>query len=171
MLNISISHSITSCPKSLYVTYSTDIPFASFTFCRCGRIIVQTARDHETTRPQIRMAFTMHIEALCSEAKRIQKSLPIDEEPSLSSPRIQILQRLMNLCTVLENMASEGRRQTNDLMKEILTEESIQSLVAAFPCSLPASRQLLAQLRYVRSYTDRSSVRLQLSSDSRTFPN
>ena len=94
------------------------------------------------------MAFTMHIEALCNEAKKIQKSLPIGEEPSLSSPRIQILQRLMNLCVVLENMASEGRRQTNDFMKEILTEESIQSLVAAFPCSLPASRQLLAQLRY-----------------------
>ena len=93
------------------------------------------------------MAFTMHIEALCNEAKKIQKSLPIGEEPSLSSPRIQILQRLMNLCVVLENMASEGRRQTNDFIKEILTEESIHSLVAAFPCSLPASRQLLAQLR------------------------
>jgi hypothetical protein len=55
----------------------------------------------------------------------------------------------MNLCVVLENMASEGRRQTNEFMKEILHEGAIESLVGAFACTLPASRQLLAQLRCV----------------------
>jgi hypothetical protein len=47
-------------------------------------------------------------------------------------------------------MASEGRRQTNEFMKEILHEGAIESLVGAFACTLPASRQLLAQLRCVR---------------------
>ena len=116
---------------------------------RCGRIIVQTARDHEQTRAQIRSAFTSEIDTLCHEARKIHKSLPLHEEPSLHSPRIQILQRLMNLCVVLENMASEGRRQTNEFMKEILHEGAIESLVGAFACTLPASRQLLAQLRCV----------------------
>jgi hypothetical protein len=46
-------------------------------------------------------------------------------------------------------MASEGRRQTNEFMKEILHEGAIESLVGAFACTLPASRQLLAQLRCV----------------------
>jgi hypothetical protein len=44
-------------------------------------------------------------------------------------------------------MGSEGRRQTNEFMKEILNEETIENLVKAFACTLPASRQLLAQLR------------------------
>jgi hypothetical protein len=115
--------------------------------CRCGRIIVQMARDHDQTRPHIRKALLAQIEVLCNEAVQVHQSLPLYHEPTLESPRIQILQRLTNLCVVLEGMGSEGRRQTNEFMKEILNEETIENLVKAFACTLPASRQLLAQLR------------------------
>ena len=98
-------------------------------------------------RPQIKDSFTGQIVSLCTEAERIHKSLPINEEPSLESPRIQVLQRLSHLCIVIENMTSEGRRQTNDFIKELVSEEMIELLVRAFPCTLPPSRQLLAQLR------------------------
>ena len=114
---------------------------------RCGRVIIQIARDHEQTRQQIKASFTAQIEALCTDANKIYKNLPVHEEPSLESPRIQILRRLCYLCTVIENMASEGRRQTNDFIKDLLDESMISYLVNAFPCTLPPSRQLLAQLR------------------------
>ena len=114
---------------------------------RCGRVLIQLARDHEQTRPQIKASFAGQIEALCGEAKRIQRNIPIREEPSLDSPRVQILQRFTNLCVVMENMASEGRRQTNDLIKELVSEEMIELLVRSFTCTLPPSRQLLGQLR------------------------
>ena len=106
-------------------------------------------RDHDQTRPHIRKALIAQIEILCNEAVQVHQSLPLYHEPTLESPRIQILQRLTNLCVVLEGMGSEGRRQTNEFMKEILNEETIENLVKAFACTLPASRQLLAQLRYV----------------------
>lgn len=109
------------------------------------------ARDHDQTRPHIRKALIAQIEVLCNEAVQVHQSLPLYHEPTLESPRIQILQRLTNLCVVLEGMGSEGRRQTNEFMKEILNEETIENLVKAFACTLPASRQLLAQLRYVTS--------------------
>lgn len=120
-------------------------------FFRCGRIIVQMARDHDQTRPHIRKALIAQIEVLCNEAVQVHQSLPLYHEPTLESPRIQILQRLTNLCVVLEGMGSEGRRQTNEFMKEILNEETIENLVKAFACTLPASRQLLAQLRCITS--------------------
>ena len=123
------------------------IQFHTFISCRCGRIIVQMARDHDQTRPHIRKALLAQIEMLCNEAVQVHQSLPLYHEPTLESPRIQILQRLTNLCVVLEGMGSEGRRQTNEFMKEILNEETIENLVKAFACTLPASRQLLAQLR------------------------
>ena len=116
---------------------------------RCGRVIIQIARDYERTRQQIKSSFTAQIETLCIEAKRISKNLPIDEEPSLESPRIQILKRLCYLCTVIENMAIEGRRQTNEFFKDLIDESMIEHLVNAFPCTLPPSRQLFAQLRYL----------------------
>lgn len=136
----------------LYLNFSYQIfsqPFCNIIHisCRCGRIIVQMARDHDQTRPHIRKALLAQIEVLCNEAVQVHQSLPLYHEPTLESPRIQILQRLTNLCVVLEGMGSEGRRQTNEFMKEILNEETIENLVKAFACTLPASRQLLAQLR------------------------
>jgi hypothetical protein len=109
-------------------------------------VIIQIVRDNESARPQIRGAFLTHITALCNEAKEINKTRSGDEEIVLTSPRLQLLQRLTNICVVLENMASEGRRQTNEFMEIFLSEEVIEGLIRAFSCTLPPAEQLFAQV-------------------------
>jgi hypothetical protein len=46
----------------------------------------------------------------------------------------------------MENMASEGRRQTNEFMEIFLSEEVMEGLIRAFSCTLPPAKQLFAQV-------------------------
>jgi len=61
---------------------------------------------------------------------------------------LQVLQRLTNLCALLESMGNEtsGRRLATDFLKDVFTEAVIEALVKAFACTLPPARQLFAQL-------------------------
>eukprot|EP01041_Mallomonas_annulata_P000793 gene793-1538_t len=68
-------------------------------------------------------------------------------ESSNESTRIIILQKLTNLCTLLEVMGSDSRRGSGDTLREILTEEAVDAVINAFPYTLPSSsHQLLSQL-------------------------
>ena len=64
----------------------------------------------------------------------------------LNHPRLQVLQKIGNLCILLENILTESRRQTSELMKEILSESTIELLFDIYKCTIPPSKQLYAQI-------------------------
>jgi hypothetical protein len=116
------------------------------TLTRCGRIIAQIARESEPLRQIVKDTLQNTLLTICAEAKRIWKDIDIRDEPTLNSPRMQELQKLGNICLIIENMSVDSRRLANDLLREILSEEVIEAIVRAYPCTLPPSRQLFCQL-------------------------
>ena len=64
----------------------------------------------------------------------------------LQSPRIQALQKLTYICTIIENCFTERRVRHDDVVRDILNPSAIEALLAAYPATLPTPRQLFAQL-------------------------
>ena len=119
---------------------------AGETTTKCGRILMQIAKECEVLRQPIRSAIVSNLSSISTECRRLWKALPAQDESTLNSPRMQVLQRLTNLCLVVESMGTETRRHSNEFLKEIFTEAVIEALVKAYPCTLPPARQLFAQL-------------------------
>ena len=116
------------------------------TTTKCGRILMQMAKECEAMRQPVRSTIVSNLTNISAECRRLWKALPAQDESTLNSPRMQILQRLTNLCAVVESMGTETRRHTSEFLKDVFTEGVIEALVRAYPCSLPPARQLFVQL-------------------------
>lgn len=114
---------------------------------KCGRAIAGLIRERDRTalREDIHKRLKMSLDSICTAARNIQKSLRFDEDPTFDTPRMQVLQKLANLCVLLENLRDD-RRSVNDCLRDLVNEEMVSWIVSAFPCTLPPARQLLAQL-------------------------
>ena len=113
---------------------------------KIGKILAQITVDFEEMRVELKELLKKKLIVCCSDAKTISHRFEPKEEPHLSSPRVQILQKLANACIVVESMCSENRASTNELVREVMTDAVVEGLVAAYSCTLPPSRQLFAQL-------------------------
>lgn len=113
---------------------------------KIGKILAQITVDFEEMRVELKELLKKKLIVCCSDAKTISQRFEPKEEPHLSSPRVQILQKLANACIVVESMCSENRASTNELVREVMTDAVVEGLVSAYSCTLPPSRQLFAQL-------------------------
>lgn len=68
-----------------------------------------------------------------------------ESSDEFSSSRMTVLQKLNNLCILLESVFSENRRQLSDVMKDVISP-CVENLVAVYPKTLPHPSQLLAQM-------------------------
>ncbi len=120
---------------------------------KIGKALSQVLTDCDAVRAPTKLLLRDKLMSLSLEATRVWATLPLAQAPRLDSPRLQVIQRLANLCTVVENMFSETRRQFTELMKEVMPDSVLDALVIAFQCTLPPSRQLFAQISIRNSTT------------------
>jgi hypothetical protein len=137
IINISISN-MSVLPNSPGLTVEI--------FGLIGKTIVTTMRDVEKLRDSV----LKHMDALlintCKEAQLIwDTKVNFGEIPTIISPRMQVLQKLTNICSLEESFHTEMRRVSSG-SREAFSETKLSALVAAYTCTLPPSRQLLAQL-------------------------
>jgi hypothetical protein len=134
---------------------------------KCGRYLTQILRDYPQFKEIIKKQFQALFIDLCNEAKAIGQSLTSAKDVSMESDRMKVLQRLTNLFSLVEHLGVDGRRQSGDAVRDILTRDIIEVLVSSFDCTLPPGRQLLAQLgtrQYYSTYVGYSpSVKALIS--------
>ena len=87
------------------------------TTTKCGRILMQIAKECEVMRQPVRSAIVSNLVSISVECRRLWKALPAQDESTLNSPRMQVLQRLTNICAVVESMGTETRRHTSEFLK------------------------------------------------------
>eukprot|EP00981_Chlorochromonas_danica_P007093 scaffold1551_cov164-Ochromonas_danica.AAC.21 len=136
-------HSLSILPQSLGI--------ASERLAKIGKLLAQVLTENSLIRGRIRDSLRQKIRALATDAANISQSGDVDGGTTIASSRMQVLQQLCNICTVVENMFGESRRQPLEAARDILTDE-LPALFGAYRCTLPSHDQLLAQLS-VRSAT------------------
>lgn len=68
-------------------------------------------------------------------------------QPGDSARRLQVLQRLTNVCALIEGMFVENKtRHNSELMRDLLNEQVVEALMQTYGCTLPPSEQMFAQL-------------------------
>lgn len=110
----------------------------------CANQISYIMRDCAPLRLSIRVSLQNLILKVCREVyDHAKTSANGDGE---SDERSQALQKLFNLCSFIENMGTDGRRQSADIFREIFSEDILAALLRTYPCTLPPPRRLFAQL-------------------------
>ena len=67
--------------------------------------------------------------------------------PGDSCRHLQVLQRLTNLCALIEGMFVENKtRHNNELMRDLLNDQVVEALMQTYAYTLPQSDQMFAQL-------------------------
>jgi hypothetical protein len=132
-------------PKSMGIS--------SDTAAKCGRSLTQIMRDYPIFKESIKRQFQVHFVELCNDAKSIGQSILCTDDATLNSSRMRVLQQLSNLFNLVEHLGVDGRRQSSDAVRDILSKEIIEVLVDSFECTLPPGRQLLAQVSTRCSFT------------------
>ena len=69
-----------------------------------------------------------------------------DNVYDIGSHRMEVLQKLANICSLAEATNSDTGRSSSDCLRNILSEDVIEALVMAYPCILPSESQLISQL-------------------------
>jgi len=114
---------------------------------KIGKTIAQIIVDSEAVKLSVKSILRERLKSLCGEASREWSNLPLQQDPALNTPRMQILQKLSNVCTLIEGMFVENKtRHNSELMRDVLSEPVIESLMDAYICTLPPSNQLFTQL-------------------------
>lgn len=113
---------------------------------KLGKLIGQLMSDHDELRSPLRDILKKKVIAFAKEATDCWKALDPTDAAQLCSSRLQALQKLADLCTLIENTFPERRARQDDSLREILCQPVLECLMAAFPATLPPPRQLLAQL-------------------------
>lgn len=114
---------------------------------KIGSALAQIMLDGDNT--EIVSAMLSVLKSLFAEvlnAIDAQSSVPeFLQGTSSSSPRIQLLQRLVNICTLTESIFAEIRRHQSDFVRDVV-KDLIPKLIVAYQCSLPPAKQLFAQM-------------------------
>lgn len=118
---------------------------------KVGKVLAQVLIDNDLIRGRIKETLRVVLRTLAKEASGLWSTMHADSSTVISSPRMQVLQKLCNVCTVVENMFSENRRQSSEAVRDVLTDV-VPALFGAYRCALPPCEQLLAQVS-VRNVT------------------
>jgi hypothetical protein len=111
-----------------------------------GKHLCNLMVESEELRPQLKDQLRKRLLKYAKDAAAIWKAIPLADASALDSPRLQCLQRLTIMCTLVENLFVERRRHADDVVRDLLSPAVVEALVAAYQCTLPPSRQLFAQL-------------------------
>jgi hypothetical protein len=87
-----------------------------------------------------------HLISACRAATDSIATVGLDDGSELQSPRVQALQKLAYMCTLVESSFAERRSRSDDAVRDILPQASLEALLAAYPATLPTPKQLFAQL-------------------------
>ncbi len=118
---------------------------------KIGKTFGQLMQEHEELKVSIKEALRKRLLAFAKEAQDAVTPLNREDAAELGSARMQALQKLADLCSIVENTFTERRSRPDDILKDILLPSTLEALLHALPATLPPPRQLLAQvtLRHV----------------------
>jgi hypothetical protein len=108
---------------------------------RVGKSLGQLVVDQESIKNTITSCLKSKLVELSVNASNCSSSDGVE----LSSPRMNVLMKLNNICVLIESMVAEGRRQMTEVVKELFSS-CITQLLRVYPKTLPAPSQLLAQM-------------------------
>lgn len=133
---------------------SQGIPFDVLR--KCGKYLFQIIRELPPAKRSIYDGVRSALLYACYEALRASETTSStsqqQQDTSYMSDRHQALQKVSYVCTLVENIStSEGRRATNDFLRDVLKEDVIDALFKAYACSLPLPCQLFAQITLMQS--------------------
>lgn len=108
---------------------------------KVGKLFAQLIIDQESVKTAV---------AGCLKSKLVELSITASiiaegDGLELSSPRMNALQKLNNLCILLDGLFSENRRQLSDVAKEIVNS-CVPQLLQLYPKTLPGASQLFSQM-------------------------
>eukprot|EP01038_Epipyxis_sp_PR26KG_P005357 gene5357-7431_t len=113
---------------------------------KIGKVLTQILVDCDSMKIPTKQLIKSKLLGYAKEAKVIWDGVTMSEQPDLQSPRYQVLQKLGNICVILESFLNEHRRLAGDFLRDILSETTIEALVSSYQCSFPPSQQLFAQV-------------------------
>ncbi|RYH32212.1 hypothetical protein EON65_01160 [archaeon] len=134
-----VHHRLSILPQSLGISPDR--------LAKIGKILAQLLLDNDLVRVRVRDGLRFVIRALCREAESVWMMMDVDSNVALDSPRMQVLQKLTNICTMVETMftTDTSRRHSSESVREILADV-VPALFSAYKCTLPPCNQMLAQL-------------------------
>jgi E3 ubiquitin-protein ligase HUWE1 len=107
-----------------------------------GQVLVES---YQQFRPTFLAAFKSRMEELLGSIDAHSLSIEFMEGVEPNSPRSQLLQRLTNLCIVIEHLFTSTRRHQTDLARDVVVDY-IPKLFTAYQCAFPPAQQLFTQL-------------------------
>lgn len=134
-----------------------SIGISNDTILSISRTLVVLLRDVEKIRESITRNLQLSLVNICKEAHNIadlniSEVLP-DEirggndnvSTNFNSSRMQVLQKLTNICLFENNLYNELRRNVSTT-RDLFSESKLSALVNAFICTLPPINQIFAQV-------------------------
>ena len=118
---------------------------------RVARLLAVIMKDCPASVEDMRLSLQGCLKAACSDCRSVWSSSAslADDSMELSSPRMRALQRLTNICALVESLCTADQKRNSpsaEMLREIMTEDVVSHLLSAFTCTLAPPRQLLAQL-------------------------
>ena len=118
---------------------------------RIGKYLGQIIREIPILKRQIHESARSVVLHCCYDAIKA-KATNSETNGEYDTPRARALQRLTNICTVVENLGtSEGRRSSSEFLRDLLNTDVLDGLFNAYGCSLPLPSQMYAQLSLVQN--------------------
>lgn len=113
---------------------------------KIGKVFGGLMQEHEELKVSIKEQLKKRLIAFAKDAQDSVRPLDRSDAADLSSTRIQALQKLADLCIIVENTFTERRSRPDDVVRDILTQPTLEALLLAYTATLPPPNQLLAQL-------------------------
>ena len=123
--------------------------FTQDTILRCGTSLAKMMRESEQIQEIMNAYFQLTLINVCEEARSVHAAFAYQNSSrDMHSERMQVLQKLSNLCYLIENLSPNYHKRNNssNALRDILTENVVEALIRAYPCILPPMEQLMSQL-------------------------
>jgi hypothetical protein len=129
------------------LTLPTSYGMTADKLAALGVSFAQIIGDCEEAKVEIKNQIKSKFSSVLNGLKTLSIEMTDEEfnDLSLDSPRLQFLQRLSNLCLLLESIFTEIRGHQNDFVKDVLGE-NVGLLVSVYQYCLPPPKQFLAQM-------------------------
>lgn len=135
--------------KSVLLPQSEEGLSTDFLF-NCSKSIAHLMRESESAKLSIVDNIQKIVNSILKDLSDVCNNIEFtsnEQDPSYASPQMQALQKLTNICNLIDGLIQDqSRRHTKEFLRECLSEEIIKDLIGAFAYILPPSRQLFAQL-------------------------
>lgn len=119
---------------------------------RIGKYLGQIIREIPILKRPIHECARSVVLHCCYDAMEAKGAVTAQTSADYDTPRARALQRLANICTVVENLGtSEGRRSSSEFLRDLLNTDVLEGLFNAYGCSLPLPTQMFAQLSLVQN--------------------